>query len=77
MADIPVPELCRLEFWTPTGWVTAHAGVALLHPARYVERLGTRGKIGRVTLLDTGTTIQPPCSTCGEHHEPPFGSCLI
>jgi hypothetical protein len=44
--------LCRLEYLTRKGWVVGHAGIALLHPDRYVERLTERGKFGRCTELD-------------------------
>lgn len=46
------PSLCRLEYLTANGWSVGHAGVALLHPDRYVERLTARGKFGRATVLD-------------------------
>lgn len=48
----PVPTLCRLEYLGRKGWVMGHAGVALLAPERYVERLTARGKFGRATELD-------------------------
>jgi hypothetical protein len=76
VADLPVPTFCRLEYLTPAGWATGHAGIALLHPRRYVERLAKRGKIGRVTLLDTGEIIQLACEFCSEVHDRP-GTCLI
>ena len=64
MSDFPVPTLVRLEYLTPTGWAVGHRAMNLLHPARYVERLAARGKIGRATELDdqlqpTGTVWQP------------------
>lgn len=60
MSDIPVPSLCRLEYLTPEGWVVGHAGVSLLNPAKYVERLAERGKFGRATVLadDLKTALQ-------------------
>lgn len=76
MTDIPVPIFCRLEYLTPSGWATGHAGVALLHPRRYVERLAGRGKIGRVTVLDTGEIIQLECEFCSKVHDRP-GTCLL
>jgi hypothetical protein len=56
----PVPSFCRLEQWNPhrLEWTTLHAGISLLHPRRYVERLAAKGKIGRVTVIDTGEVIQ-------------------
>lgn len=44
--------LCRLEYMTRAGWVTGHAGIALLDPGRYVERLAANGKFGRALELD-------------------------
>lgn len=78
----------RLEYWDPAAqeWVHGHAGIRLLHPRRYVERLAANGKVGRVTDLDTGEIFQlaepptapVPCAFCGERHgEPRDGSCLI
>lgn len=55
---IPAPRLCRLEYWDGGEWVLGHAAINLLYPARYVERLEGNGKVGRVTLLDTGEVIQ-------------------
>lgn len=60
-----VGTLCRLEYLTRKGWVMGHAGINLLHPERYVERLTDRGKFGRCTVLDdrlqpTGTVYVSP-----------------
>jgi hypothetical protein len=52
MGDVPVPQFTRLEYLTPTGWMRGHNGISLLHPERYVERLGANGKYGRATVLD-------------------------
>lgn len=75
----PVPTFCRLEYWNTatSSWSVRHAGIALLHPQRYVERLAGRGRIGRVTLVDSGKVLQQPCTTCHQQHDPPWGSCLI
>lgn len=55
------PAICRLEYLTRKGWVVGHAAVALLHPARYVERLEAAGKVGRATVLDDN--LQPTEAT--------------
>jgi len=60
-----VPTLCRIEYLTPDGWKVGHAGMNLLHPERYVERLPDRNKFGRATELDdslqpTGKVWAPP-----------------
>lgn len=54
---IPTPTLCRLEYLTRLGWVVGHAGINLLDPSRYVERLEAHGKVGRCTVL--GPDLQP------------------
>lgn len=78
----PAPTLCKLEEWTGRTWITRHAGIALLQPERYVQRLAVKGKVGRVTLLETGQIISPipdePCSYCdGSHPGPVSGMCLL
>jgi hypothetical protein len=57
MDNVPVPTFCKLEYLTTNGWVVGHAGVNLLHPQRYIERLAARGKVGRVTIVDTGVVL--------------------
>jgi hypothetical protein len=52
-----VAEFCRLEYLTRKGWVVGHAGVALLNPQGYVDRLHKAGKIGRAVVL--GEDFQP------------------
>lgn len=54
---IPKPYFCRLEYYTPEGWKTGHAGIALLNPQRYVERLEERNKYGRA--LELGEDLKP------------------
>lgn len=54
------PYLCRLEYLTRDGWQTGHKAIMLLHPDKYVERLTDKGKVGRVTILDTGQVIVSP-----------------
>jgi hypothetical protein len=57
----------------------------LLYPRRYLDRLEANGKIGRVTVLDTGVVLTtkadvglPVCTYCGDTHpEPHEGWCLI
>jgi len=51
----PKPYFCRLEYLTSKGWSVGHAGIALLSPQRYVERLSAREKFGRATVLDPDT----------------------
>lgn len=48
----PTPVMCRLDHWTPDGWVTIQPAVALLDPARYPARLEEKLKFGRAVELD-------------------------
>lgn len=78
----PAPTFCRLEYLTPNGWEVGHHGINLLYPARYVERLIDKGKVGRVIIVDTGEVITAPsappaCSICGDQHTGRDGSCLL
>lgn len=59
-----LPVLCRLDYYTPRGWVTHTAAVNLLFPERYPQRLEERGKYGRAVelgegLKPTGKTWEP------------------
>ena len=87
MADTTV---CRLEYWDPrtNSWTVGHAGVPLLHPRRYCERMANGGKVARVTLTETGEVIQilptpepeevVSCDLCGSAHPLPHdGACLL
>lgn len=77
------PAFVRLEYWDPKRqhWKVGHAGISLLHPRRYVERLAVKGKVGRVIIVDTGEVLEadlPPCPHCEEPHpEPHNGTCLL
>jgi hypothetical protein len=46
-----VPTTCRLEYLTPRGWTVGHAGLALLDPQAYVDRLQAKAKFGRAVEL--------------------------
>lgn len=48
------PTPCRLQIYTPTGWVTTQDYVMLLHPERYPERLEEKRKFGRALELTDG-----------------------
>lgn len=78
----------RLELWDARlgDWTVAHAGVPLLHPERYSERLAANGKVARAIVVETGEVFQscetpakaPTCEYCGERHaEPHDGACLL
>lgn len=81
------PIVCKLERWNPVAkeWRVHHKGVGLLYPSRWCERLAANGKVGRLTILETGEVIQilkPSeasfCPMCEENHGAPFdGMCLL
>lgn len=54
--SIPVPNLCRIEYWNQmtADWETGHAGINLLDPAAYVQKLAKRGVVARAVDKDTG-----------------------
>lgn len=59
--------LYRLDYLTEAGWEHGHAGIALVDPQRYVDRLTSR--VARASTLDerlqpTGETFCTPCAEC-------------
>ena len=60
----PTPHFVRLEYLTPAGWATGHAGVSLLEPQRYVDRLAAKRKFGRAVEL--GATDMAPTGVVWE-----------
>lgn len=51
MTEIARSHLCKLEVQQPDGsWATNQSGVSLLYPGKWVERLRSRGKKGRLTI---------------------------
>lgn len=80
--------LCRLEQWNAKRgeWSVIHAGINLLHPERYSQRLAANGKVARCIETDTGIIHQavpdpeplPVCPYCGDRHsEVDHGMCLL
>lgn len=53
------PTFCRIEYWNPmtVNWEVGHAGINLLDPAAYVEKLAKRGTIARAVEVDTGNIV--------------------
>lgn len=53
------PTFVRVEYWNPltASWGTGHAGLRLMNPALYVQKLGVRGTIARVVNIDTGEVV--------------------
>lgn len=58
MSSVAHPTFCRIEYWNQnTGeWVVAHAGINLLKPDVYVQKLA-KTVIARVVEVDTGVTM--------------------
>lgn len=46
-----MPTMVKVEYYSRDGWVPGHHEIALLDPARYVERLEERGKFARAFEL--------------------------
>lgn len=78
--------LCKLEYRTSDGWYwVGSAATALLYPRRYLDRLEANGKIGRCTIIKTGTILTttadaglPVCTLCNTPHPGPYeGWCLL
>lgn len=38
-------------------WETGHAGINLMNPALYVQKLSKRGVVARAVEVDTGETV--------------------
>lgn len=57
-----VPEFVRIEYWNPAknDWVKGHAGLNLMNPQKYVQKVTDSGKaIARAVVVDTGVVILP------------------
>lgn len=63
---IPAPMFGRLEYLGREGWSTGHAGISLMDPQKYVDKLTQRDVYARVLELDD--TLQPN----GVVYEPKF-----
>ena len=53
------PTLVRIEYWSPShrDWVVGHAGINLVNPSRYVQKLMSRGTVARAVDPDTGGIV--------------------
>ena len=51
---LDVPTFVRIEYWSHAhhDWTVGHAGLNLMNPARYVQKLAERGTIARAVELD-------------------------
>ena len=58
----PVPEFVRIEYWNHVegDWVTGHAGINLMDPQKYAQKVTDNGKaIARAVVVDTDEVIYP------------------
>ena len=58
----PVPEFVRIEYWNHAkgDWVKGHAGINLMDPQKYVQKVTDNGKaIARAIVVDTGEVMYP------------------
>lgn len=53
------PTFCRIEYWNPMtrSWECGHAGINLMNPAAYVQKLLKRQVLARAVEVDTGETV--------------------
>jgi hypothetical protein len=53
------PTFVGIEYWDPmtVSWETGHAGINLMNPAAYVQKLAKRGVIARAVDKETGKTV--------------------
>lgn len=53
------PVFVRIEYWSPLlgDWADGHAGINLMDPTTYLQKLAKRGTLARAVVVDTGETI--------------------
>lgn len=53
------PTFVRVEYWSVKSgeWTVGHAGVNLMDPAVYVQKLAKDGLIARAVEVDSGVTF--------------------
>jgi len=53
------PTFVQIEYWNPmtVSWEVGHAGINLINPAAYVQKLAKRGTIARAVEKDTGQVV--------------------
>jgi hypothetical protein len=56
---IDVPTFVEVQYWNSAtaSWTTGHAGINLMNPSTYVQKLAKRGTIARAIDKDTGQTV--------------------
>lgn len=53
------PRFVAIEYWNPLlgDWAVGHAGINLMDPALYVQKLSARGIVARAVDKDTGEIV--------------------
>ena len=53
------PCFCRIEYWNAmtASWEVGHAGVNLMDPAAYVQKLAQNGHVARAIDKETGEIV--------------------
>lgn len=53
------PTFVQVEYWNSAtaSWQVGHAGINLMNPATYVQKLTKNGHIARAIDKDTGETV--------------------
>jgi hypothetical protein len=53
------PTFVRIEYWNEmtASWQTGHAGLRLMNPSTYVQKLAKRGTIARAVNPDTDEVV--------------------
>jgi hypothetical protein len=53
------PTFVEIQYWNPmtASWETGHAGINLMNPAAYVQKLAKRGVVARAVDKDTEETV--------------------
>ncbi len=56
------PTFVQIEYWSPLKgtWYVGHAGINLMNPALYVQKLAKNGTLARAVDKDTGETVYSP-----------------
>lgn len=57
--SVPAPMFVRIEYWNPmtVRWEVGHAGISLMDPALYIQKLTVRGIVARAVDKDTGEVV--------------------
>lgn len=53
------PSFVEIQYWNSAvlDWGRGHAGISLMNPAAYVQKLAKRGVIARAIVKETGDVV--------------------